>query len=554
MEDKSMSPESFIEKLKSGNDLRENLIELKLNIRKMPRRETYALSEAFEKEKTLVIKLLSDKDPKIRKNIALILGELSCQEYLEDLYKAYKEEKQLFARASYLEAISQMDYDSIRKSLEGDLCRLEKEKFSEEERKHRLNEYSEIKKMLGDDEKKDINTGYNDGKVKHFFADSKQRLTFLMTVNRNYTDILEKDVTEISPDRGILVKKSGNGLIICTDRIKELQQIRYYDEILLMPFTSKYRYADDGAGANAGANAEKLAKKMLDEGLVKYLRRILYVEDSAQNMKNAEIKNSFRFRTELRTGNAAAEIFNERKRLSFVKTFSEEIERCSGGELINSTSDYELEIRFVIDGRMNVYPFIKLSAIDDRRFGYRLSAGAYAIKPQTAALCLRLSEKFLKKDAQVLDPFCGCGTFLIERSICMKCSDEYGIDIKGEEIDRARKNAEKAHFTINYINRDFFEFTHNYLFDEIITDMPFKIAGKGKIRDSQKNADDPIYIIYKNFFKNAIKYLKSDGIMLLYTHDYELIHLFSDSLYTIKQEFEISKVNGTYLIVLAIKG
>ena len=27
-----MSPESFIEKLKSGNDLRENLIELKLNI------------------------------------------------------------------------------------------------------------------------------------------------------------------------------------------------------------------------------------------------------------------------------------------------------------------------------------------------------------------------------------------------------------------------------------------------------------------------------------------------------------------------------------------
>ena len=40
----------------------------------------------------------------------------------------------------------------------------------------------------------------------------------------------------------------------------------------------------------------------------------------------------------------------------------------------------------------------------------------------------------------------------------------------------------KRTFTINYINRDF-EFTHNYSFDEIITDMPFKIAAT-KIRDS----------------------------------------------------------------------
>ena len=58
--------------------------------------------------------------------------------------------------------------------------------------------------------------------------------------------------------------------------------------------------------------------------------------------------------------------------------------------------------RFVIDSRMNVYPFIKLSAIDDRRFSYRLSAGAYAIKPQTAALLPAAFRKFLKKDAQVL--------------------------------------------------------------------------------------------------------------------------------------------------------
>ena len=86
-----------------------------------------------------------------------------------------------------------------------------------------------------------------------------------------------------------------------------------------MPFTSKYRYADDGAGANAVQMLKNLQRKCLMRGLVKYLRRILYVEDSAQNMKNAEIKNSFRFRTELRTGNAAAEILMNVK--GFCKNF-----------------------------------------------------------------------------------------------------------------------------------------------------------------------------------------------------------------------------------------
>ena len=51
---------------------------------------------------------------------------------------------------------------------------------------------------------------------------------------------------------------------------------------------------------------------------------------------------------------------------------------------------------------------------------------------------------------------------------------KYGIDIFGEAIRGARENASYAGEKINFINRDYFDFTHAYLFDEIITNMPVR--------------------------------------------------------------------------------
>ena len=48
----------------------------------------------------------------------------------------------------------------------------------------------------------------------------------------------------------------------------------------------------------------------------------------------------------------------------------------------------------------------------------------------------------------------------------------YGLDISEEAVLKARVNAEAAGITIHYINRDVRDFRHEYLFDEIVSDLP----------------------------------------------------------------------------------
>lgn len=86
----------------------------------------------------------------------------------------------------------------------------------------------------------------------------------------------------------------------------------------------------------------------------------------------------------------------------------------------------------------------------------------------------------------------------------------YGLDILEEAIERARENTAAAGQIIHYINRDFFDFKHEYLFDEIITNIPFKIGRK---------TEEEIENLYEAFFSSAKKVLKDDGIMILYSHN-----------------------------------
>lgn len=127
----------------------------------------------------------------------------------------------------------------------------------------------------------------------------------------------------------------------------------------------------------------------------------------------------------------------------------------------------------------------------------------------------------------------------------------YGLDIQEEAVIKARKNLKAAEgaqhafhrsFMINYINRDFFTFKHEYLFDEIITNMPFQIGRKTaqEIRD-----------IYASFFPAARKVLKEDGIIIMYSHDAEYVKRLSvPNGFSVVKSFEVSKREGTYVYVL----
>lgn len=175
----------------------------------------------------------------------------------------------------------------------------------------------------------------------------------------------------------------------------------------------------------------------------------------------------FRFRMEVR-GIAPEE------KGSFIRKAAATLEDLTGHQLLNTVDGYEIELRLTKNTDGTLYPSCKLFTIPMRRFSYRKEAVAASIHPANAALFMRLAEPYLKKGAQVLDPCCGVGTMLMERDLLVPAGDMYGLDIFGEAVIKARENAKAAGRQINYINRDFFDFTHKYLFDEIISNMPLR--------------------------------------------------------------------------------
>lgn len=118
---------------------------------------------------------------------------------------------------------------------------------------------------------------------------------------------------------------------------------------------------------------------------------------------------------------------------------------------------------------------------------------------QTPALILELSREWLTKGAQVLDPFCGVGTMLVERTKILPADPLYGVDVYGEAIEKGRENAELAGIPIHFINRDILDFTHDYLFDEIISDMP----GTGRSKDKGQILD-----LYERFLKKVPQFFE----------------------------------------------
>ena len=145
-------------------------------------------------------------------------------------------------------------------------------------------------------------------------------------------------------------------------------------------------------------------------------------------------------------------------------------------------------------------------------------------------------------DAQVLDPFCGVGTMLIERQMQVKANTSYGIDIYNEAIKKAHMNMEAAGQIIHFVNKDFFEFTHEYAFDEIFTNMPFATGHKG---------EDVIYDIYSRFFEKAKSLLRKGGTLILYTHNRELIPKLADkSGFQVIEKIPVMQKEGTDLFIL----
>lgn len=491
----------FYEAICQGREVRQSLISLRQELKKEENKRAFAYLLGGEFQ--TFVELLEAEDPKIRKNTALILGEMETEDVLPFLFAAYQKEKTLFVRSDYLKAMSSMDYRPYLGKLKNQMELLEKTELTEENRKHVREELTQLQTMILKYEKP----------KKHVFIGYDPAPEVLLITNRCQKAVTKEQITEGT------ITELNLGLKVKNGNLKELLKIRTCLEVL---------FPIPGAKV-LGGTPEEIGKGLAQSGLVEFL------EDHHKK------GSSFYYRVEVK-GTLPLD-----KKGPFIRKISESLDKQSGGSLKNSVTDYEVEVRLLEKKDGSYVPMLKLYTLPDHRFGYRKEVVSSSISPMNAALTVQLAKKYVKENAQILDPFCGVGTMLIERNKVVAADPMYGVDIFGEAIEKARINTERAGNIIHYINRDYFDFTHGYLFDEIITDMP-RTAGNGTKQELLK--------LYHDFFEKSLQHLKKEGIVILYTMHPEMVEksLQKFTEYEKLETFLINEKNQTKVYVLKAQG
>lgn len=486
-----------------GQDVRQNLSKLRQDMKEGRGREAAITCISGEEERLIL--LLQDGDAKIRKNAALLMGDLGSQEYLVPILHAYRIEEQLFVKSSYLNAVKNFDYGQYLAFFKERLDELAEMKLTPENEKHITEEIRELSSMIISRE----------GVLLHPFCGQDETFDIVLLTNRNFQEITREELRRLEPHAK--TKVFGAGVMARVPNLNWLAEIRTYQELL---FSIK-------GLPTCPMDAEKAAEMIVKSDLLKLLAR------------SHEGNPSYYFRVELKCR------MDHSKKSAFTRRLSSKIEKLSGRKLINTTSNYEFELRLIENKEGNCNVLIKLFTLKDERFSYRKEVIPTSLKAVNAALTVKLAERYMKEGAQVLDPFCGVGTMLIERHKAVKSNTMYGLDILEEAVEKARKNTEAAGQIIHYINRDFFDFKHEYLFDEIITNMPFKIGRK---------TEEEIGNLYAEFFSSVKRVLKDDGVMILYSHNAGYVRQMAPANgFVLAETFEISLKEGTYVFVLKRK-
>ncbi len=494
-----MNHTQILELLKSGSDTKNNLQQLRKELKELG---TSGIPEEIREQSDVFVSLLSDEDPKIRQNAAHILGLLKVKGTEEALFSSYLRDETLYNKAAYLTAISGMDHSALDERLLAKRDELIAGTYEPEMKKHIGEELHELSLLL------------KDSFAKHEFSASGMVNECVLLTNRNFKAVTMKQVESIPH------KEFTAGVMVKTKQPERLlNTVRTFSEMLFVP---------DGIRICSSDPAEA-AKELTEAHIVDYI---------AARLTNPEAPVFFRIDYRAKDEKAAA---------PFEKKLASELELASGFRLVNSTSDYEIELRFIDTSDSKLVVLIRFCGLFDKRFAYRKNTLPVSMKPYLAALLMNLAKDCFKDNAAVLDPFCGCGTMLVEREHIRPARLYYGVDIFGDAVTAAEQNIKLAGLAskTELIKRDFLDFTHKYRFDEVITDMPFVTGQKGL-------AD--ITALYASFFKKLPGVLESSGTTFIYTRNRDLLRKYAFAAgFTLLAEFEISRMEGSYFCILSRK-
>ncbi len=456
--------DTILHALSQQEDARNNLSKLAERLRDMSVEWKLTHGEQYA---GVLLPYLKHEDAKVRKNCAKVLGHFPMASICDALMEAYRNENVMFVRSQYLSALCGCELGEYRSELEARRESLIAEEITDENRKHVNEELRAIEACFGE------RTG-----MPQTYTGEKVPSDVLLVTNPLYTkelyDMLGQDKKKVV----------GGGVLVHCEDLKEVRSIRLFREMLFV-IPGLQTVEED---------PYRIAARLASEAVMRFLK------------KRHTGGDSFSYRIELRSN------MDERKKSLFLKRLNGEILRLMGGRLRNDSGNYDVEFR-LIQREGGYRLLVKLMTLKDTRFAYRRESVAASIQPTDVAFCLQAFQQYLQEDAQVLDPFCGVGTMLLERAMYGNIKIAFGVDTFGEAIEKARKNTEAAHAPVHYIQRDFFDFRHETLFDEIITNMPFH-------KDFE---DDKVEYIYEKFFQKAMGHWKPTGVMLLVSHNPSLV-------------------------------
>jgi 2-polyprenyl-3-methyl-5-hydroxy-6-metoxy-1,4-benzoquinol methylase len=414
--------------------------------------------------------LLSD-DAKLRKNTARLIGQLQDSADVQPLIEALACEKTLFVRPSIILALGSIGTNEAKQAL--DKCAEDFSKSNPDiiQNKHLRSEHDALR----------IAMSQYISLPKHIFTQLEKQYTVLLRTQENLLQSLKEELLMLEIPFG---QNDGNGIRLKTSNIKEIYKARCFTE-MLFPMAK-------GLPVDGVLIAQKTGE---------FMRKLLCSSHSS--------KTPFGYRIEIRGS------FLNRGKLTkeIVAVLDDEI-------LVNAPSNYEVQLILEqVKGGLDAY--VKLHTIPDDRFSYRIKLVSASIKPTIAAAVLRHAEKLwaksgykLTKDARILDPFCGSGTFLIERSKLMTSRNLTGVDNSYDAIAIARENTKAAQEQAAFLCKDFLDYIAEEPFDELITKLPF---------DNRDGTHDDNILLYEQVLYNITKWVRPGGAVLLYTMEFTLL-------------------------------
>lgn len=488
----------IILKIQKKEELRQSLSSLRASLKDM---ENVKAAKELLGDAGAVAELLKEDDPKVRKNAAALLGDLGAENQAEALYQAYVKEEKRFIRSAYLKALGKMDVSPYLPKLKEQYDLLALYTPLEEEKKHVWEELSALEQILGREDK------------GHTFTGWKEKLLVVLTTNTSYREVTEKQLHALKKGSHPL------GIKAIVDNLSDVVKIRTFRE-LLFPLSLKEDFTAD---VSPGDGGKLLASSNLLPLLEKCHRE----------------SGPFYFRLEIRNG------MDLKERSRYALKAARAMEEESARKLINSTDDYEFEVRILAGKDKKMRAFLKMNTIPMERFSYRLHTISSSIHPSTAALLMELAGPYLKKNAQILDPCCGVGTMLLERCKKVPAREIYGIDIFGEAVLGARENAALAKVPVHFVHRDYFDFRHEYLFDEIIANLPMR----GKRTKEEQDE------FYRKFFDKSQEHLSSKGYMILYCNEGAFVkkQLRMHPMFRLEKEFVMGQKGDFALYIICRK-